>query len=65
MTYIFRPRYKYFQIEVRICFDFDLPTIPKLFASKNVRNTLVQNVKAMTTSLLKSKLQEVLKSKKS
>ena len=61
---IFRTRFKYFQIEVRLCFDFGLPTIPTLFTSKNVRNTLVQNVKAMTTSLLKSKLQEVLKSRK-
>ena len=61
---ILRTRFKHFQIEARLCFDFYLPTIPTLFTSKNVTNTLVQNVKAMTTSLLKSKLQEVLKSRR-
>ena len=43
---IFRIRFKHFQIAARLCFEFDLPTIPTLFTSKNVRNTFSSRFKS-------------------
>ena len=48
---IFRTRFKHFQIEVELCFNFDLTTLAI---------PLVLKVKRLQASFLKSKIQEVL-----